>query len=212
MPRTIRVPLPTNVALDPNFKIDIVDLQNRTIGVKVGSVVDVDAFKATFLPRDGETESDVLFSPTLWSTFMRVNLIGPTTESILGLRIERRDLVSSTDRLPHALCAFISGSPTYSELPDNITIPAPYKDLHDILADVIACQVVWYLRVLRGRSDVVERACAYPGLCGDVWRLWQRACGRYVDYLDALYIVRIRRMLVADTWAYFPEVEIRSTF
>ena len=107
-PTVIRAALPTNIVLDPNFKIDIVNLMTRTVGLKVGDVVDVDTFKATFSPLPGQTEHDVLFSPNLWSTFMKVKLAGPAADYIQDLRIERRDLMSSTGRLPHALHAFVS--------------------------------------------------------------------------------------------------------
>ena len=81
-----------------------------------------------------------------------------------------------------------------------------------IPCDTIAGLTFFPRFMQRERPDVVERGCAYPGIDGEVWELWQRACGSYVDYLDALYIVSIRRMRIADTWAYFPEVEVRSPF
>ena len=39
---------------------------------------------------------------------MKVKLAGPAADCIQDLRIERRDLMSSTGRLPHALHAFVS--------------------------------------------------------------------------------------------------------
>ncbi|KAM5544893.1 hypothetical protein V8D89_001791 [Ganoderma adspersum] len=211
MPSSTHIPLPNNIALDPDFRIDIVEPRTGAVGMRISQVVDVEGFRATFRPRRSQTERDVLRSPTLWSTFMRVQLGGRMSQSIQGLYTARGDLVPSAGQLPHVLHAFIPGGPRYTDPQSSLTIPAPYTTLHDILADILACQAVWYVKVLRGNREAAERASERPGADGDVWKVWRWACRHPgVDFLDTLYIVSIRRMRVSNTWAYFPEVEIRS--
>ncbi len=109
-----------------------------------------------------------------------------------------------------------------------------YKDLRSVLADVIACQAVWYLRTLvcapsltthqapdtiegltlsvsiqHGRPEEFEMRSTRPGIDGQIWQLWKLACP-HANRLYAMYIVSIRRVPMGTTWVYFPEVEIRA--
>ena len=60
--------------------------------------------------------------------------------------------------------------------------------------------------------EVVDRLAAAQSADAQFWGLWKGARGVSHSYLDSLYIVSIRRAWSdsAQTWAYFPEVEIRG--
>ncbi|KAM5544904.1 hypothetical protein V8D89_001802 [Ganoderma adspersum] len=205
-----RIPFPNNIAFDPDFRIDIVEPRSGAVGLRVSKVLNVEGFRATCRPGRGQTERNVLLSPESWSMFMRAQL-DRMAQFIQGLYTARADLVPPVGLLPRAVHAFIPGGPRYDDLPTSLTTPALYTNLHDVLADILACQAVWYVRTLWGHPEVAERASGHPGPDGQVWQVWRWACRHpTVDFLDTLYIVSIRRMRVANTWAYFPEVEIRS--
>ncbi|KAM5544907.1 hypothetical protein V8D89_001805 [Ganoderma adspersum] len=208
MPST-RIPFPNNVALDPDFRIDLVEPRTGAVGLRMSMAITIQGFMSEGPFRTPRSRTGLL-SPQLWSTFLRIQL-RRVSQYIQGLYTARGDLVPPTGLPPHALHAFIPGGPRYDDLPDSVTTPAPYTNLHDVLADILACQAVWYVRTLCGRPEVAERAGRYPGPEGQVWQAWRSACHHPgVDFLDTLYIVSIRRMRVSNTWAYFPEVEIRS--
>ncbi|PIL28378.1 hypothetical protein GSI_09529 [Ganoderma sinense ZZ0214-1] len=210
---SLPITLPPGVAVDPNFKIDIVNPRTGDVGLQVGQVVDLEFFSSMFPPRALGRYQDILRDPARWATITRMQLSVPLSELVDGLRTPRPDLTPPGGASPQALHAFIPGGPKYPELRAGVTPPAQYTDLHDLLADILACQAVWFMRTLWDRPGVVERLAAAHSIDAQIWQLWKRACGSSTDdYLKALYIVSIRRMKSGNTWAYFPEVEIRGNF
>ncbi|KAI1792065.1 hypothetical protein LXA43DRAFT_359274 [Ganoderma leucocontextum] len=204
------VPIPNqNLNMDPNFRIDILDPISGAIGLKVGHVADVAAFERTY-GASSETHP-VLLDAQLWATFIHAKLTEQAWH-IHGLDALRLDL-NPPPGLPYsrAVHAFIPTG-TLHITQDIFPAQTMYKDLRGVLADVVACQVVWYLKYLAGRWETLEKGIKQPGMCGQFWAAWRAAAPNF-NHLDALYIVSIRKYQGANrTIVYFPEIEIRSTF
>ena len=111
-PTATRIPFPNNIALDPDFRIDLVEPRTGAVGLRMSMVITIQGFRSDgpFRPPRSRTERNdsELLSPQLWSAFLRLQL-RRISQYIQGLYTERGDLVPPTGLPPHAVHAFVSG-------------------------------------------------------------------------------------------------------
>ena len=118
-----RIPFPNNIALDPDFRIDLVEPRTGAVGLRMGMVITIQGFRSDgpFCPPRSRTERNdsELLSPQLWSAFLRLQL-RRISQYIQGLYTERGDLVPPTGLPPHAVHAFVSGCDTFASGPVRV--------------------------------------------------------------------------------------------